>query len=154
MRKFGPAVDAFLDDALAHGIASGVSFMWHGPYDMGMVVALNSKVPLNDEIRVTAINRNLPDIVMFGHYFHEMFMLPALTLGREPTPPMKPLSNRERQCLDLAARGMTTRDISVKLDISARTVQFHFAKIFDKLGAANRQEAIARGVQTGIVRGR
>lgn len=154
IRRFGPQVTRFLDDALAHGLASGVSFMWHGPYGTGMAVGLNSRIPFNDEIRVKSITRNLPDIVMFGHYFHEVFVLPALSVGKEPPTPFKRLSRRERQCLDLAARGMTTRDISTKLDITSRTVQFHFTRIYDKLGAANRHEAIARAVQTGIVRGR
>jgi len=153
LRKFGPDVTRFLDDALAHGLASGVSFMWHGPYDTAMAVGLNSRIPINDEIRLKSITRNLPDIVMFGHYFHEVFILPALSFGREPAIPFKPLSKRERQCLDLASRGMTTRDISTKLDITSRTVQFHFTRIFTKLGAANRHEAIARAIQTGIVRG-
>ena len=49
---------------------------------------------------------------------------------------------------------MTTDDISLKLDISSRTVQFHFDSIRSKLGAANRQEAIALGVQTGHRSGR
>ena len=154
IRKFGPDVTRFLDDALAHGLASGISFMWHGPYDTGMAVGLNSRIPINDEIRAKSITRNLPDIVMFGHYFHEVFVLPALSFGKAPAVPVKRLSKRERQCLDLAARGMTTRDISTKLDITSRTVQFHFTRIFTKLGAANRHEAIARAVQTGIVRGR
>lgn len=152
--KHGSRVQTFLQDARSHGIASGVSFMWHGPYDTGMVVALNSSVELNDDIRLTSIQRNLPDIVMFGHYFHEVFVIPALELARTSKPPLKPLSQRERQCIDLAARGMTTNDISAKLAIKPRTVQFHFARIFDKLGAVNRQEAVARAVQTGIVRGR
>jgi LuxR family quorum-sensing system transcriptional regulator SolR len=154
IRTFGPSIDAFLDDALCHGIASGVSFMWHGPYDTGMAVTLNSHIKLNDEIRTKSITRNLADIVMFGHYFHEIFMLPALDFGRQPKTPLQPLSTRERECLTLAAKGMTTKDISIKLDITARTVQFHFERIFNKLGAANRQEAIARGVQTGLVRTR
>jgi len=152
LRKFGSNVDAFLDDALAHGIASGVSFMWHGPYDTGMAVTLNSRNKVNDEIRTKSITRNLPDIVMFGHYFHEIFMLPALEFGKQPATPIQPLSKRERECLGLAAKGMTTKDISMKLDISSRTVQFHFDQIRGKLGVANRHEAIALGVQTGLVR--
>ena len=47
---------------------------------------------------------------------------------------------------------MTTKDISITLAITSRTAQFHFERIFSKLGAANRQDAIARGVQTGLVR--
>lgn len=154
IRRFRDPVNAFVDDARAHGIASGVCFMWHGPSDMGVVVALNSHFERNDEIRTKSIHRNLPDIVLLGHYFHEIFALPALSFGRQSSVPFKRLSKRERECLDLAARGMTTRDICAKLEISASTVQFHFEHIFAKLGAANRQEAVARGIQTGVVRGR
>lgn len=152
LRKFGAAANRFLDDALEHGIASGVSFMWHGPYDTGMAVTFNSRIPVNSEIRKKAIARNLSDVVMFGHYFHELFMLPALPFGKAPQQPFKPLTARERECLDLGARGMTTRDISLKLAIKSRTVQFHFDRAVVKLGAANRQEAIARAIQTGQVR--
>jgi DNA-binding CsgD family transcriptional regulator len=152
IRGFGGNVDAFIDDALQHGIASGVSFMWHGPYDSHMAVALDSRVKVNKEIRLKSITRNLPDIVMFGHYFHEIFMLPVLKLGHQPKLSPQPLTKRERECLALAAKGLTTKDISVKLDISARTVQFHFERINSKLGCANRHEAIARGVQKGLVR--
>ena len=145
-------VDAFLDDARRHRIASGVSFVWHAALDMHVVVAFNSCVDTNDDIRTKAIMRNLSDIFMFGRYFHELFMVPALARGKPAAAPLPPLSTRERECLRLAANGMTTRDISHKLDISSRTVQFHFAKICSKLRASNRQEAVARGVQTGIVR--
>ena len=145
-------VDAFLDDARRHRIASGVSFVWHAALDMHVVVAFNSCVDTNDDIRTKAIMRNLPDIFMFGRYFHELFMVPALARGKPAAAPLPPLSTRERECLRLAANGMTTRDISHKLDISSRTVQFHFAKIYSKLRASNRQEAVERAVQTGIVR--
>jgi DNA-binding CsgD family transcriptional regulator len=152
LRGLGLKADAFLDDAQAHGIASGVSFMWHGPADTYVLVALDSPVARNDEIRTRAITRNLPDMTMFVHYFHELFMVPALPAVDAPAIRVQPLSHRERECLSLAANGLTTRDISHKLDISSRTVQFHFDKIYAKLGASNRQEAVARGVQNGIIR--
>jgi len=152
MKNLGPRVDDFLQDALDHGIASGVSFMWHGPYHTGVCVTMNSSTPVNDEIRAKAIARNLPDILMFGHYFHEIFMRPSVEFGKQPATPHEPLSSRERECITLAANGLTTKDISHKLDIRPRTVQFHFEKIYSKLHASNRQEAVARAVQTGIVR--
>jgi DNA-binding CsgD family transcriptional regulator len=46
---------------------------------------------------------------------------------------------------------MMTNDLAAKLEISARTVQFHFDSIRSKFGAANRQEAIALAVQSGVV---
>ena len=144
--------DAFLDDALLHGIASGVCFTFHGPHNSHVIVALNSNIPINDSIRFQAITRNLPDILMFGHYFHEIFMKSVIEIGAAPRAAGAPLSKRERECLTLAAHGLTTDDISLKLDISSRTVQFHFDSIRSKMGAANRQEAVALGVQTGIVR--
>jgi len=154
VRGLGPKIDAWLDDALEHGIGSGVSFMLHGPFSSHAAISLESHIERNDEIRLKAITRNLPDIHMFGHYFHEVFMLPALKRRSKSTSPGSPLSRRECECLALAAKGMTTKDISIKLHITSRTVQFHFGRIFSKLGAANRQEAIARGVQSGLVRAR
>ena len=151
-RGLGPRVDAFLDDARRHGIGSGVSFVWHAALDLHVVVAFNSRFDTNDDIRTKTIMRNLSDIFMFGRYFHELFMVSAIERGKPAPAPLPPLSIRERECLRLAANGMTTRDISHKLDISSRTVQFHFGKICSKLRASNRQEAVARGVQTGIVR--
>lgn len=153
VRGLGARADAFLDDARRHGIASGVSFVWREPHDAHVAVALNSRVDFNDDIRAKAIMRNLPDIFMFGRYFHEVLMLPALERAGQPHSPSTPtLSLRERECLRLAANGLTTRDISHRLDISSRTVQFHFGNICSKLHASNRQEAVARGVQSGIVR--
>ena len=150
VRGLGRRVDAFLEDARRHGISSGVSFVWRGPHDSHVVVAFNSRVESNDDIRTKAIMRNLSDIFMFGRYFHETFMAPALERCRAA--PLPPLSVREQECLTLAAHGLTTRDISHRLEISSRTVQFHFENIYSKLHASNRQEAVARGVQTGIVR--
>ena len=143
--------DAFLDDALQFGIASGVSFMFHGPHNSHVIVALDSAIKENDDIRLQAITRNLPDILMFGHYFHEIFMRSVTQMGAVPKIPGPPLSNRERECLALAVHGMTTDDIAIKLEIKSRTVQFHFDSIRTKLGAANRQEAIALAVQSGVV---
>jgi DNA-binding CsgD family transcriptional regulator len=152
VRGLGPRVDAFVEDARRHGIASGVSFVWRGPHDVHVAVAFNSSIEANDDIRTKAINRNLSDIFMFGRYFHELFMAAALDRRRGAPAPLPSLSTRERECLTLAANGLTTKDISHKLDISSRTVQFHFERIYSKLRASNRQEAVARGVQTGIVR--
>jgi DNA-binding NarL/FixJ family response regulator len=51
----------------------------------------------------------------------------------------------------MAAHGLVGEDIAFKLSISLRTVQHHFDSIRSKLGAANRQEAVALGLETGII---
>jgi DNA-binding NarL/FixJ family response regulator len=116
-----------------------------------VIVALNSVIPEIDEPRRLAIVRNLGDIVLFAHYFHELFMKSIVRRGTQLHSTRRPLSERERECLILAARGLTTEDIGFKLGIGARTVQFHFDSIRSKLAAGNRQEAVARAIKEGII---
>jgi DNA-binding CsgD family transcriptional regulator len=118
---------------------------------MRVIVALNSVIRELDEPRRLAISRNLGDIVLFAHYFHEIFIRSIVRRGIQSRCTGRPLSARERECLGLAARGMTTEDIGYKLGIGARTVQFHFDSIRSKLAAANRQEAIARAIKEGLI---
>jgi NarL family two-component system response regulator YdfI len=46
---------------------------------------------------------------------------------------------------------MTSKDISLKVGIKERTVNFHFANTISKLGVLNRQEAIATAVDRGLI---
>lgn len=144
--------DQFLDDALTHGVGSGVAFPVYAGFPARNIVALNSSLPIVDPIRRTEIIRDLGDIVLFGQYFHELFVKAVIESGVAPHFQGAPLSARERECLQMAANGLTGSDIAIKLGISERTVIFHFANITSKLGVLNRQEAIATGVAKGIVR--
>ncbi len=69
--------------------------------------------------------------------------------GRGPSIPVERLTDRELEVLSLAARGQTNRAIGVQLGISDRTVQGHLAKIFNKLHASSRTEAVMRAVSLG-----
>ena len=90
--------------------------------------------------------------MLFGQYFHELFVKGVIEKGVKPHFEGAPLSPRERQCLELAAHGMTGADIAFKLGITERGVTYHFANIVSKLGVLNRQEAIAKGIAQGIIR--
>jgi len=59
------------------------------------------------------------------------------------------LSEREKEVLQLAARGLSNQDIAEKLCISVRTVQGHINSIFHKLGVGSRTEAIFMSVKKG-----
>jgi NarL family two-component system response regulator LiaR len=63
----------------------------------------------------------------------------------------QPLTEREMQVLQLAAKGYTNKAIAVQLDISDRTVQGHLAHIFNKLQADSRTEAVMRAVSLGWI---
>jgi two-component system, NarL family, response regulator DesR len=51
------------------------------------------------------------------------------------------LSGREREVLELAASGMSNREIAERLIISANTVKFHLRTIYTRLGVHNRVQA-------------
>lgn len=61
------------------------------------------------------------------------------------------LSAREREVLDLAARGLSSKEVASRLFISERTVQTHLASIYDKLGARNKTEAMLLALRYGVV---
>jgi DNA-binding CsgD family transcriptional regulator len=86
-----------------------------------------------------------------GTVLHSVFMSNVISRGVPPMHQGSPLSARERQCLQLAARGMTSFDIGLKLAITERTVNFHFSNIISKMGVLNRLEAIAMGVAHGLI---
>ena len=57
---------------------------------------------------------------------------------------VEPLTGREMQVLGLMAAGMSNQEIADELVVVLDTVKKHVGHIFDKLGAANRTQAVAR----------
>jgi len=70
----------------------------------------------------------------------------------ESTSDSAPLSKREREILQRVADGATTREVARALGISPHTVKTHLERIFEKLGANDRAQAVAIAIRTGIVR--
>jgi DNA-binding NarL/FixJ family response regulator len=62
------------------------------------------------------------------------------------------LTDREKEVLDLLARGNRNKEIADALFISERTVKFHVGIIFQKLGVSNRAEAVSKAIQSGLVK--
>jgi NarL family two-component system response regulator LiaR len=61
------------------------------------------------------------------------------------------LTDRELEVLRLTARGFTNKAIGAELSISDRTVQGHLAKVYNKLRASSRTEAVMRAVALGWI---
>ena len=73
----------------------------------------------------------------------------AQLISHKGTPPIEELTERELEVLALVGKGFTNKAIGVQLGISDRTVQGHLARIFTKLNAASRTEAVMRAVSLG-----
>lgn len=62
-----------------------------------------------------------------------------------------PLSDREMEVLQEAARGLPNKDIARRLSLSVRTVHTHLGNIFSKLGVGSRTEAVLLALRNGWI---
>src|SRR5215475_10608381 len=60
-------------------------------------------------------------------------------------------SDRERECIQLAARGHSDTDIGRKLGLSGKTVNAYIERVKIKLGVDTRVEAIVLAVKAGLI---
>lgn len=65
--------------------------------------------------------------------------------------PADVLSDREKEILKLATKGLSNADIAKELYLSVRTVQGHLGHIFNKLQVGSRTEAVVRALKEGWV---
>lgn len=62
--------------------------------------------------------------------------------GNDQALKLAKLTNREREVLELVAKGLHAKEIAASLDISARTVEVHKARLMAKLEARNVSELV------------
>jgi DNA-binding NarL/FixJ family response regulator len=67
--------------------------------------------------------------------------------------PFADLTEREREILDLVARGLTNPAIAARLFLSEKTVRNHVSNVFAKLHVSGRAEAVARARDAGLGEG-
>jgi DNA-binding NarL/FixJ family response regulator len=73
--------------------------------------------------------------------------------GRRPAAesvPFPELTEREREILELIARGLSNTEITARLVVSPKTVRNHISNIFSKLQVRDRAEAIVRAREAGM----
>ena len=138
----------FLDDAARAGVRSGVAIPI-GTARGRAVVAFDSSIAPMTTTRLGAIRDRLGDILWVAHAVHASRHVDAPPGAHAPDDAQRALSDREHDCLSMSARGLTSRDIAVKLGIASRTVDFHVGRAIVKLAALNRHEAIAKAVARG-----
>jgi DNA-binding CsgD family transcriptional regulator len=144
-------VREFLDSAAKYGIRSGVGIALTDANNVRYGVAFNSSISPVSEDRHNQIEAQLGNLMLLAAGLHEFFMAHVVDRGLPPVSQGQPLSDRERECLIMAAKGMTSADIGIKLGIAERTANFHFGNLISKLGVLNRKEAIAKAITTGQI---
>jgi len=61
------------------------------------------------------------------------------------------VTKRELEILDLIARGMSNREIANQLFVSENTIKTHSSRLFDKLSAKRRTQAVQIGKEMGLI---
>ena len=61
------------------------------------------------------------------------------------------ITKRELEILELIARGLSNREIADKIFVSENTVKTHSSRLFDKLGAKRRTQAVQIGKEIGLI---
>ena len=61
------------------------------------------------------------------------------------------ITKRELEILELIAQGMSNREIAEKLFVSENTVKTHSSRLFDKLSAKRRTQAVQIAKEKGLI---
>jgi len=61
------------------------------------------------------------------------------------------ITGREYEVLQLIAAGRSNKEIAIKLQLSPNTVKTHIARLFEKLEAKRRTEALLRARELGLI---
>ncbi len=89
--------------------------------------------------------------VHFGPYAAKVLADQVQQPQRMPADPYGELSAREREVLHLMADGLTTKEISKKLEISVKTAENHRGRVLAKLGLRNSAELVRYAMRKRLV---
>ena len=78
-------------------------------------------------------------------------ILSASSSPQRQRPAPADLSDRELDVLNLVASGLSNKQIARRLGISEKTVRNHLSRVFNKLRAANRTEAVLSAMRMGLL---
>jgi DNA-binding NarL/FixJ family response regulator len=84
-------------------------------------------------------------------YVGELVDAYLLLVRERVTPAPMEFSERERRILTLLARGMNAQDIGAQLFVSSSTVRGDIRGIVQKLGVANRTQAVAEALRRALI---
>ena len=84
-------------------------------------------------------------------YFNQMISEKMINFMSEHHTNIKKLSNKESEILILISKGLTTKEIAVKLFVSSRTVETHRANILKKLEVKNTAALIKKAAEINLI---
>ncbi len=133
-----------IHEARSAGLKAGLLVPLCGDYGSALPTAgivMGSSLAETDVEKI--VQAHAPMLVALGHIFHAG-MVGELRRRRAGA---RPLSERERDCLQYAARGLRTTAIADRLTLAEGTVELYLRNARRKLDAKTLAEAVARAIQ-------
>jgi LuxR family maltose regulon positive regulatory protein len=92
----------------------------------------------------------VPDLYLADVLAHAK-RLGAADVPRTPASTLEPLTDRERQILTYLTGHLTQHEIACGMYVSVNTLKTHISRVYRKLGATSRSEAVALARAHGLV---
>jgi DNA-binding NarL/FixJ family response regulator len=130
-----------LDEYVFRGLRAGAS---------GFLLKDVTPEDLVQAVRVVAAGESLLSPKVTRRLIEEFVRTPDSSAA---TPPgFDTLTEREREVLELAGRGLSNQEIAQALFLSLATVKTHVNRLFAKLGCRDRAQAVVVAYESGLVR--
>ncbi|MBJ6352981.1 MULTISPECIES: LuxR family transcriptional regulator [unclassified Acinetobacter] len=116
--------------------------------DMGMI-SLVSKLDIKNSEKI--LTQSIPFGMLLACHLSDCIYSSNLIKSNKLNTNISKLTSREHDCLLWASEGKTSWEISQILGITERTVLFHMNNVVKKIGAKNRQHAVAQGIVRKVI---
>ena len=136
----------FWEDARAHGLHVGWSQSCH---DRRGVAGLLTLARSHDALSEQELQHNLHKMSWLGQAAHEVLSTRLMdSLMPEASTQLTP---REAEVMRWTAHGATSGQVSAKLHITERTVNFHITNVLAKLGVQNKTAGVIKALTLGLI---
>jgi DNA-binding NarL/FixJ family response regulator len=142
----------------ARGFPRAVLFLTENPNDVQVLLNHNipawGALPVNaseDELHI-AIQALANGLWIGAPNLVQKWFTKKPDLGLEESESTRlALTERETEVLQMAAQGLSNKQIAYHLSLSEHTIKFHLSALYAKLDVTNRTEAVRVGVRAGLV---
>ena len=141
-----PEAVQIMEDAAAKGLVNGISIPFRTHTGEINIFSLATDHADNFDTRAIEV---LSNAQLFGT---TLFSCVSRIQNQQDSAKEFNFTPREVECLFWACEGKTTWEMSVILEVSERTVIFHLTSATKKLGAVNRQHAVAKAIMCGLIK--
>ena len=133
-----------MESAKSNGLVDGLSVPVKAPTGETAIFSLSTKIDKD-------VNQRLMNVLPFAQYYTYSLLETYLKMNLHKTA-IESLTPREEESLLWACEGKTAWEISQIMNVSERTAIFHLSSVTKKLGAANRQHAVAKAIMYGLIK--